>query len=53
VLAPAVLLAAPPAKAKFGDDPAAWSRDHWPLLTAAGALVLSAFLLGIAVANDR
>jgi hypothetical protein len=53
VLAPAVLLAAPPAKAKFGNDPAAWSRDHWPLLTAAGALVLSAFLLGIAVANDR
>jgi hypothetical protein len=53
VLAPAVLLTPPPAKARFGDDPAAWARDHWPLLTASGALLLSAFLLGIAVANDR
>jgi hypothetical protein len=53
VLAPAVLLTPPPAKARFSEDPAAWARDHWPLLTASGALLLSAFLLGIAVANDR
>jgi len=53
VLAPAVLLGPTPVKARFSDDPAAWARDHWPLLTASGALLLSAFLLGIAVANDR
>jgi hypothetical protein len=52
-LGPAVLLSAPREKARFGDDPAAWARDRWPLLTAAGALVLTAILLGAAVASDR
>jgi hypothetical protein len=52
-LAPPVLLTPPATKARFQDDPAAWARDHWPLLTAAGALVLSAIVLGAAVASDR
>ena len=54
VLAPPVLLTPPsPARARFADDPAAWTRDHWPLLTAAGMLLLSAIVLGAAVASDR
>jgi hypothetical protein len=52
-LPPPVLLSAPRPKARFSDDPAAWARDRWPLLTAAGALVLSAILLGAAVSSDR
>lgn len=52
-LAPPVLLAPPPAKASFGDDPAAWARDHWPLLTAVGVVVFSSIVLGAAVAGDR
>jgi hypothetical protein len=52
-LAPAVLLTPPRTKATFSDDPAAWARDHWPLLTAAGTVVLSAIILGAAVASDR
>jgi hypothetical protein len=50
---PPVLLAPPPAKARFADDPAAWARDHWPLLTAAGVLLTAALILGISVASDR
>jgi hypothetical protein len=52
-LAPPVLLSTPRPKARFSDDPAAWARDRWPLLTATGALVLSAILLGAAVSSDR
>jgi hypothetical protein len=52
-LAPPVLLAPPPAKAKLTEDPAAWARDHWPLLTAVGVVVLSSIILGAAVAGDR
>jgi hypothetical protein len=48
-----VLLSEPRPKARFSDDPAAWARDHWPLLTAAGTLVLSAIILGAAVSSDR
>src|SRR5262252_491723 len=52
-LAPPVLLAQPPAKAKLTDDPAAWARDHWPLLTAVGVVILSSIVLGAAVSADR
>jgi hypothetical protein len=52
-LGPPVLLSEPRPKARFSDDPAAWARDHWPLLTAAGTLVLSAIILGAAVSSDR
>jgi hypothetical protein len=52
-LAPPVLLAQPTAKAKLGDDPAAWARDHWPLLTAVGVVLLSSIVLGAAVSGDR
>jgi hypothetical protein len=45
---PLVLLPAPPAKATLQSDPAAWARDHWPLLTAAGVVVVSALVLTIA-----
>ena len=52
-LAPAVLLAPPLPKARFADDPGAWARDHWPLLTAVGVVVFSSIVLGAAVAGDR
>ena len=52
-LSPAILLTPPATKTRFQDDPIAWARDHWPLLTAAGTLVLSAVVLGVAVASDR
>jgi hypothetical protein len=52
-LAPPMLLAQPAAKAKLSEDPAAWARDHWPLLTAVGVVVLSSIVLGAAVAGDR
>jgi hypothetical protein len=48
-----VLLGPTPAKARFADDPAAWARDHWPLLTAAGVLLTATLILSIAVASDR
>jgi len=52
-LAPPVLISAPHPKASFAEDPAAWARDHWPLLTAVGVVVLSSIVLGAAVAGDR
>jgi hypothetical protein len=52
-LAPPLLLSQPSAKAKLGDDPAAWARDHWPLLTAVGVVVLSSIVPGAAVSGDR
>lgn len=51
-LPPAVLLAAPPAKATFADNPAAWARDHWPLLTAVGVVALSTVVFTLAVSTD-
>jgi hypothetical protein len=46
----------PPAPAARGprleDDPAAWARGHWPLLTAVGVALGTALVLGIAVASD-
>jgi hypothetical protein len=32
------------------DDPAAWSRAHWPLVTAVGALVAATIVLSIGIA---
>ncbi|HZL18661.1 MAG TPA: hypothetical protein VFG23_13040, partial [Polyangia bacterium] len=52
-LAPLQLLSQPPAKARFRDDPPAWARDHWPLLTAIGAVALTAIVLGATVSGDR
>jgi len=52
-LAPPVLLTASPPKAKLTEDPAAWARDHWPVLTAVGVVLLSAIVLGAAVSSDR
>jgi hypothetical protein len=52
-LPPPVLIAAAPAKATFGDDPAAWARDHWPLLTAIGVVALSTVVFTLAVSSDN
>lgn len=52
-LAPPVLVGQPPPKARLGDDPAAWARDHWPLLTAAGVVLVTSILLGVAVSADH
>jgi hypothetical protein len=53
VLSPAVLVAPSPARPRLGENPGAWARDHWPLLTAVGAMVGTAVVLSIAVAGDR
>jgi hypothetical protein len=37
---------------RFSDDPGAWARHNWPLLTAVGVAVGTAVVLGIAVAAD-
>ena len=50
---PPVLLAPEPRKASFNEDSTAWARDHWPLLTASGVVVMTAILLSIVVAADR
>jgi hypothetical protein len=52
-LGPPLLLSQPPAKAKFRDDPPAWARNHWPLLTAIGTVALTAIVLGATVSGDR
>jgi hypothetical protein len=52
-LAPPVLVGQPTPKATFKDDPAAWARDHWPLLTAVGVVLLSSIVLAAAVSADR
>jgi hypothetical protein len=52
-MGPLQLLSQPPAKARFRDDPPAWARDHWPLLTAIGAVALTAIVLGATVSGDR
>ncbi len=48
-LAPPILIGQPAPKAKLGEDPAAWARDHWPLLTAIGVVLTSSIVLGAAV----
>jgi hypothetical protein len=52
-LGPPLLLAPAPSKARFRDDPAAWARDRWPLLTAVGVFALTTIVLGAVVAGDR
>ena len=51
-LPPPVLLAAPPAKARFSEDPGTWAREHWPLLTAIGVVALSTIVFTMAVSTD-
>jgi hypothetical protein len=48
-----LLMAAPPAKARFREDPAAWTRDHWPLLTAIAVVALTSIVLSAVVDSDR
>jgi hypothetical protein len=52
-MGPPLLLTPAGSKARFRDDPAAWARDRWPLLTAIGTFALTAILLGAVVASDR
>ncbi len=52
-LPPAVLLAPPPPRPRLSENPSGWARDHWPLLTAVGAMVGTALVLSISVAADR
>jgi hypothetical protein len=52
-LAPPILVGQPRPKASLGEDPLAWARDHWPLLTAVGVVLLSSIILGAAVSSDR
>jgi hypothetical protein len=52
-LGPPLLLTPAPTKVRFRDDPAAWARDHWPLLTAIGVLAATTILMSAVVASDR
>jgi hypothetical protein len=52
-LAPPVLIGQPAPKARLGEDPLAWARDHWPLLTAIGVVVTSSIVLGVAVSANH
>jgi len=47
---PVVLTALPPsAHPTLRDNPSAWAREHWPLVTAVGALVGASLILGLTV----
>ncbi|HET6148895.1 MAG TPA: hypothetical protein VFH68_15265 [Polyangia bacterium] len=49
-MAPPVLVSPPAAtRPTLSDDPGAWARAHWPLLTAVGALVGASLVLGLTV----
>jgi hypothetical protein len=50
--APLVLTAPPPARPSLRDDPAGWTRDHWPLVAAVGAFVGASLVLGLTVALE-
>jgi hypothetical protein len=50
---PPLLLTPAPNRVSFRDDPAAWARDHWPLLTAIGVVAVTAIVLSAAVSSDR
>jgi hypothetical protein len=52
-LGPPLLLTPAPNKVRFRDDPAAWARDHWPLLTAIGVVAATAILMSAVVSSDR
>jgi len=46
---PVLVSPAPAARPTLRDDPGAWARAHWPLLTAVGALVGASLVLGLTV----
>jgi hypothetical protein len=47
---PPILVAVPPpAHPTLRDNPGAWAREHWPLVTAVGALVGASLVLGLTV----
>jgi hypothetical protein len=48
---PPILLPPPRGRATFHDDPLAWARDRWPLMTALGVVVGAALVLGVAANN--
>ncbi|MBC8132474.1 MAG: hypothetical protein H7X95_05785 [Deltaproteobacteria bacterium] len=50
-LPPAVWMTPPPTRARFADDPGAWARDHWPLLTAVGVMLGATLVLSVTVMN--
>jgi hypothetical protein len=50
--APVLVGSPPPAEARLGDDPKGWASQHWPLLTAVGLMVGTAFILSLVVAAD-
>ena len=50
-LGPPLLIAPARTRATFKEDPAAWARDHWPLLTAVGVIALSSIVLAAAASN--
>jgi hypothetical protein len=52
-MGPPLLLTPAPNRVSFRDDPAAWARDHWPLLTAIGVVAVTAIVLSAAVSSDR
>jgi hypothetical protein len=52
-LGPALLLTPAPAKSSFREDPAAWARDRWPLLTAVGVFGLTIIALSAVVGSNR
>jgi hypothetical protein len=52
-LGPPLLLTPSPSRATFRDDPAAWARDRWPLLTAIGVFGLTVIALGAVVGSNR
>jgi hypothetical protein len=49
---PPVLVPPPRARPTFHDDPLAWARDRWPLMTAVGVVVGAAIVLSVAASNN-
>ncbi len=39
----------PPAQPSLRDNPTAWARQHWPLVTAVGTLIGASLILGLTV----
>lgn len=48
-LPPPVLMSSPPGPARLSEDPAAWARDHWPVLTAVGVMLGAVVVLSLTV----
>jgi hypothetical protein len=49
--APPVLVPPSRARATLHDDPLAWARDRWPLMTAVGVVVGAAIVLSVAASH--